>query len=83
MCSKHLVMTTIALKKYLISRINLIDDDTVLDEIKKILDTTEKVYELSPYQINLVNEAREDIKNGNFITQEEMNLKVATWAKRK
>lgn len=76
-------MTTIALKKYLISRINLIDDDTVLDEIKKILDTTEKVYELSPYQINLVNEAREDIKNGNFITQEEMNLKVATWAKRK
>jgi len=76
-------MKTIALKKYLISRINLLDDDSVLDEIKKILDTTEKVYELSAYQINLVNEAREDIKNGNFITQEEMNLKVATWAKRK
>lgn len=76
-------MTTIALKKYLVSKINLLNDDAVLEKIKKIVDKNEKVYELSAYQINLVNEAREDIKNGDFITQEEMNLKVATWAKRK
>jgi hypothetical protein len=76
-------MTTIALKEYLVSKINLLNDEAILEKIKKIVDKKEKVYSLSEYQINLLNEAREDIKNGNFISDEEMNSKVEAWAKRK
>lgn len=76
-------MTTVALRKYLVSKINLLEDDAVLDEIKKIVDKTEKVYVLSDYQLALVNEAREQIKNGEFITQEEMAKKVEEWARQK
>ena len=75
-------MTTIALKKYLVSRINLLEEDSVLDEIKSIIDKNEKVYVLSNSQIKLVNEAQEQIKNGNFITQEEMDRKVEAWQNR-
>ena len=76
-------MTTVALRKYLVSKINLLEDDTVLYEIKKIIDKTEKVYVLSEYQLALVKEAREQIKNGDFITEQEMDKKVEEWAKRK
>jgi hypothetical protein len=76
-------MTTIALKEYLVSKINLLNDEAILEKIKKIVDKKEKVYSLSKHQINLLNEAREDIKNGNFISDEEMNSKVEAWAKRK
>lgn len=76
-------MTTVALRKYLVSKINLLEDNAVLDEIKKIIDKTEKVYVLSEYQLALVKEAREQIKNGDFITEQEMDKKVEKWAKRK
>lgn len=76
-------MTTVALRKYLVSKINLLEDYTVLDEIKKIVDQNEKEYVLSDYQLGLVNEAREQIKKGEFITQEEMAKKVEEWARKK
>jgi hypothetical protein len=83
LCSKQKIMTTIALKKYLVEKINLLEDDVVLKQLKKVVQKNEKVYELSEFQINLVNEAREDIKNGNFISKEDMDKKVEAWAKRK
>lgn len=76
-------MTTIALRKYLVSKINNIEDDSVLVKIKEIVEKSEPVYELSAYQLQLVNEAREEYKNGNFSTQEEMTIKVEAWKNRK
>lgn len=76
-------MTTIALRKYLVSKINHIEDDSVLVKIKEIVEKNEPVYELSAYQLQLVNEAREEYKNGNFSTQEEMTIKVEEWKNRK
>ena len=77
------VMTTIALKKYLISKINLLEDDSILGEIKKIVDKNETVYILSDDQLNMLKEADEQMKNGDFVTQEDMDVKIEQWMKRK
>ncbi len=76
-------MTTVALRKYLVSKINLLEDDAVLDELKKIVDRNEKVYVLSEYQLEKIAISRKQIEEGNFLTQEEMDRKVEEWAKRK
>lgn len=77
------VMTTIALKKYLISKINLLEDDSVLSEIKEIVDKNEIVYQLSDYHLNRIEESRKQIEEGDFLTQEEMDIKVAEWLNEK
>jgi hypothetical protein len=77
------VMTTIALKKYLISKINLLEDDDVLSEIKEIVDKNEIVYQLSDYHLNRIEESRAQFKNGEFYTQEEVNLQVEKWLNKK
>ena len=77
------VMTTIALKKYLISKINLLEDDSVLSEIKEIVDKNEIVYQLSDYHLNRIEESRAQFKNGEFYTQEEVDLQVEKWLNEK
>ena len=77
------VMTTIALKKYLISKINLLEDDSILGEIKKIVDKNENVYQLSDYHLNRLEESRVQIETGDFYTQEEIDLQVEKWLKEK
>jgi hypothetical protein len=73
-------MTAIALKKYLVSRINLIDDDSILDKIKKIVEKNEsKVYVLSDYQLEKLEKSRKQFANGEFYTQEDVDLKVEKW----
>ncbi len=77
-------MTAIALKKYLVSRINLIDDDSVLDKIKKIVDKKEeKVYVLSDYQLDKLAKSRKQFEDGDFLTQDEMDKKVEEWLNEK
>lgn len=83
MCSKRLVMKTIALKKYLVSKINLLEDDSVLDEIKKIVEKNEKVYELSECQLERLAKSREQFANGEFYTQEQVDLKIEEWLNEK
>ena len=76
-------MTTITLKKYLISKINLLEDDSILGELKRIVDKNETVYIVSEDQLNMLKEANEQMKNGDFVTQEELDLKIEQWMKRK
>lgn len=77
-------MATLELKKYLVSKINQIDDDLILNEIVQLIYKKEStVYQLSKEQINLVNEAKEQFKNGDFIDQDEMDRRVEAWKKRK
>ena len=73
-------MTAIALKKYLVSKINLIDDDSVLDKIKKIVDKKEaKVYVLSEAQLKSIEISEQQILNGQYIDQDEMDRLVDVW----
>ncbi len=76
-------MKAIALKKYLVSRINLIDDDSVLDKIKKIVEKEEKIYILSDYQLDKLAKSRKQIEDGDFLTQDEMDKKVEKWLNEK
>lgn len=77
-------MTAIALQKYIVSKINDIDDGIILEKIKNLIDSKpEKVYELSDEQINLFNESLDQYKNGNYIDASEMDKKVEEWQKGK
>lgn len=74
-------MTTIALKKYLLSKINLLEDVAVLNQLKKVVQKNETIYQLSDYQIAKVAKSRKQFENGAFLSQEQMDEKVAEWLK--
>ena len=72
-------MTTITLKKYLVSKISKIEDDSILIKIKTLIDQNEDVYILSDSQKQKIEKSRKQIEDGNFLTQEEMDKKVEEW----
>ena len=69
-------MTTIVLKDYLVSKINQLEDQKVLNQIKKIVDKQESVYQLSDFLKEKIKEAELQIERGEFYTQEEMDLEI-------
>ena len=73
-------MTAIALKQYITNRIIDIDDDVILEKIKILIDSnSEKVYELSEFQIKRLEESRIQFQNGEYIDQTEMNKKMSEY----
>ena len=76
-------MTVAALQKRVKENISLIKDKSVLETINRIIDENSQVYILSDEQVNLVKEAQEEFKNGDFLNQEDMDKQVEQWAKRK
>lgn len=76
-------MTAVALKKYLVSKINLLEDDSVLDQIKRIVDKNERVYVISDEQLEKLNQSRKQFTAGNFLSQEDVDLEVGKWLKEK
>lgn len=74
-------MTAIALKKYLVSRINLIDDDSILNKIKKIVEKEEKVYVLSESQLKSIEISEQQILNGEYFDENQMEKKFEQWLK--
>lgn len=77
------VMTVAKLQKRVKENISLINDKSVLETINRIIDENSQVYILSDEQVNLVKEAQEEFKNGDFLNQEDMDKQVEQWAKRK
>ncbi|TRX33484.1 hypothetical protein FNW52_15425 [Flavobacterium sp. ZT3R18] len=76
-------MATLELKKYLVSKINLIDDDLVLGKIKKLVDKDEKVYVLSEAQLDKLKIAEQQLLDGDYIDQAEMDRKFEAWLNEK
>ena len=79
------IMKTIDLKKELLDRITEIEDPEILIALKTILDynKNEVCINLTGEQEEELERASEDVKNGNFITHEEMENKVESWLKGK
>lgn len=77
------VMTVATLQKRVKENISLINDKSVLETINRIIDENSKVYILSDEQVNLVKEAQEEFKNGDYLNQEDVDKQVEQWAKRK
>ncbi|ADR23389.1 hypothetical protein MATR_27610 [Marivirga tractuosa] len=74
------------LKQQLIDKIQLTTDKVKLEEIYRLLEIEfdeQEVYILSAEQKSAVKEAQKQIKNGEFLSDEQANKEVEEWLKRK
>ena len=76
-------MSTIELRKLLIEKIQLTEDDKLLEEAYRLLEVdieeTADVYVLNDQQKEAIDQARKQIKEGHFLTDEESNREVDEW----
>lgn len=75
-------MSTIELRKRLIDKIQKTDNESLLEEAYRLLELeTEnlEVYKIRDDQRMAVNEARQQIKDGNFLTDEQANKEIDEW----
>lgn len=78
-------MSTVELRKRLIDKIEKTEDKRILEEMFRLLEIeTEdiEIYTLNEGQIMAVNEAREQIKKGQFLTEEQANKEIDEWLKK-
>jgi len=69
----------------LINRISILDDARIIKEIKKLLDfeLDEKVYELNQPKKSRIEEARNEYKNAQILTEEDANNEIDQWLNEK
>lgn len=74
-------MDTIDLKEKLISKLQKIDSECILDGVSRLLELAqfEDVYKLPNQQRERLKESRQQIEKGEYITDEEINLKIDVW----
>ena len=75
-------MSTLALKKQLIDKIESTDDHTILEEVYRILDIGEDnfdIYQLSDEQRLAIDKGLDDIKHGRVISHEEAKKEIEEW----
>lgn len=75
-------MSSAELKKRLIDKIQKTDNENLLEEAFRLLQLESEdieVYKLSDEQKSAVNEAREQIKQGEFLTDDEANKDIDEW----
>jgi hypothetical protein len=77
-------MSTLELKERLIGRIRETDNEEILAEVYRLLGMEEEdePYRLSPEQRASVQEARNQIRNGSFLTNKEADNEVDEWLKK-
>lgn len=78
-------MSTAELKEKIIAEIKNTDNDELLVHISDLIEfeyNSDAVHEMSDDEIAAINEEREQIKNGQFVTNEESNKRVDEWVKR-
>lgn len=79
-------MNIIELKKSLIDKIQATKSNELLEEINRFLNSQDpdsvEVYQLNEEQQNAISEAREDIKNGHYSSDEEVNEEFKQWLKK-
>jgi len=74
-------MTEDTIKERLIAKIKLTTDSSILEELADIFDfrENEEVYNVSPAQLKAIQEGRQQIRNGQIISDEEANRKTDEW----
>jgi len=76
------VMKTIEIKKKLINEINLSKNKNLLEEFYRFLNLEneiEETYKLNSQQKSAIAEAREQIKNGDYLTNEQATQEIDEW----
>lgn len=75
-------MSTIELKKLLIDKIQNIENEKLLQEAFRLLELENEdieLYKLNDNQNKAIEEATQQIKNGQFLTEEQANKEVEEW----
>ena len=75
-------MSTIELRKRLIDKIQKTDNEALLAEVYRLLEIeTEdlELYKLTNDQRKAITEARQQIKSGQFLTDEQSNNEMDEW----
>ncbi len=76
-------MSTLELRKRLIDKISLIENDELLREASRLIDIEmvdiETPYTLTVDMENAISEARVQITNGNSLTHSEANKEIEKW----
>lgn len=75
-------MKTVEIRKKLIEEINLSKNKNLLEELYSYLNQenkTQETYKLNKEQNSAITEAREQIKKGDYLTNEQADNEVEEW----
>lgn len=75
-------MSTVELRKRLIDKIQKTKDERILEEVYRLLELENEdmeMYKLNDDQKAAINEARQQIKSGLFLTEEQANKEIDEW----
>ncbi|MCB1192876.1 MAG: hypothetical protein H7A23_25990 [Leptospiraceae bacterium] len=72
-------MTAIQLQKIAIEKINNIYDEDFLNALLQILENSQNVFKLNQYQLYQIQESQKQIKNGKFISNEDLEEEENEW----
>lgn len=75
-------MSALELKSKLIDRIQTTEDERILEEVFRLLGIESEnieLYKLNEQQTQAIREAREQIKNGQFMSTEEADKEIDEW----
>lgn len=74
-------MSTIELRHIINEHLSRIDDISFLNAIKTIIESkvSENIYKLSDYQKKRIDSAREQLKNKQTISHEELQKEIDQW----
>jgi hypothetical protein len=75
-------MSTIELRKRLIETISKTEDEKLLEEAYRLLEIESgefEVFKLNEDQTAAINQARKEIENGNFLTDEQASKDIDEW----
>jgi predicted transcriptional regulator len=79
------MMSTAELKNLLIHRIAAINDKTLLDAIKALIDTKSEqpIYQTTPEQRRSIEEGQAQIERGEYLTNDQVEKEIDQWLKEK
>jgi len=75
-------MSTLELRKRLIAKIQKTENNTLLEEAYRLFELEAEdleVYKLNEDQKKAINEAREQIKAGSYLTSDQANKEIDEW----
>lgn len=75
-------MTAKELKKKLIHKIDLSENNELLEEMYRLIaneETDTNIYDLSEHQLKAVEEGQLQYKNGEFLTEEQADKDIEEW----
>lgn len=75
-------MSTLEMRRLLIEKIQLTNDEKLLEEASRLLEVDiedSDVYILNDQQKEAIAEARQQINNGDYLTEDESNKEIDEW----